>query len=115
MNVTPAALVTKDASTQTYYTIRLLADRDRVEDAYRAYGYFRWVDDTLDSGKGSDLERTAFFERQEYLLEQGYRGTPPSEVDLEEKMLVKLVQHDDEKNSGLRIYLRNMMKVMDFD
>jgi hypothetical protein len=32
----PAA-ITRAASKQTYYTIRLLADRDRVLDAYRAY------------------------------------------------------------------------------
>ncbi len=115
MNATPASSITKDASTQTYYTIRFLADRNRVEDAYRAYGYFRWVDDTLDADILSEAQRTAFFERQEYLLEQCYRGTPPSDVDLAENMLVELVQQDHEQNSGLRIYLRNMMKVMEFD
>ncbi len=41
--------ITKAASKQTYYTIRFLVDRERVADAYRAYAYFRWVDDTLDS------------------------------------------------------------------
>jgi phytoene/squalene synthetase len=30
-------------------------------------------------------------------------------------MLVELVQRDHERNSGLQIYLRNMMLVMDFD
>jgi phytoene/squalene synthetase len=30
-------------------------------------------------------------------------------------MLLELVGHDREKNSGLQSYLRNMMKVMDFD
>jgi len=30
-------------------------------------------------------------------------------------MLIELVQHDHEKNSGLQSYLRNMMQVMDFD
>ncbi len=115
MNATPAALITKAASSQTYYTIRLLADRDRRENAYRAYSYFRWVDDTLDSDVLSEVQRTAFFERQEYLLEQCYQGTPPTDVDLEENLLVELVEQDRDKNSGLRIYLRNMMKVMEFD
>jgi phytoene/squalene synthetase len=36
-------------------------------------------------------------------------------VDLKENMLVELVLHDHEKNSGLQSYLRNMMAVMDFD
>ena len=44
-----ASSITKAASKQTYYTIRFLVDRERVDDAYRAYGYFRWVDDVLDA------------------------------------------------------------------
>ena len=65
-----ASVITKAASTQTYYRIRLLADRERVEDAYRAYGYFRWVDDTLDGESISGSERIAFLERQKTLLEK---------------------------------------------
>ena len=48
-----AASITKVASKQTYYTIRFLVDRERVADAYRAYAYFRWVDDSLDAEAGS--------------------------------------------------------------
>jgi len=44
-----APSLTRAASKQTYYTVRFLVDRERVADAYRAYAYFRWVDDTLDS------------------------------------------------------------------
>ena len=63
-NITPqetlATSITKAASKQTYYTIRFLADRERVADAYRAYAYFRWVDDTLDAGSASGV-RTKHF------------------------------------------------------
>lgn len=59
MNQSLASLITKYASSQTYYTIRFLADRDRTEDAYRAYAYFRWVDDILDADILSDVQRTA--------------------------------------------------------
>jgi phytoene/squalene synthetase len=45
---TLAPSITKAASKQTYYTVRFLVDHERVADAYRAYAYFRWVDDTLD-------------------------------------------------------------------
>jgi phytoene/squalene synthetase len=110
-----AASITKAASKQTYYTIRFLVDRDRVDDAYRAYAYFRWVDDVLDSDSGSASERLAFLERQKSLLESCYRGESPRDVDLQENILVELVQHDQEKHSGLQSYLRNMMLVMDFD
>ncbi|HLO30949.1 MAG TPA: squalene/phytoene synthase family protein [Anaerolineales bacterium] len=120
---TPALSITKAASKQTYYTIRFLADRTRVEDAYRAYGYFRWVDDVLDADLGSgpvlsEIEaskRIAFLERQKSLLEKCIQGQAPRDANLQEKMLVELVQHDHEQNSGLQLYLRNMMQVMDFD
>ena len=112
---TPASSITKAASMQTYYTIRFLVDRARVEDAFRAYGYFRWVDDVLDAASVSAPERMAFIERQKALLESCYRGESPRDVDIQEMMLVELVERDYEKNSGLRSYLRNMMLVMDFD
>ncbi len=115
MNQSPALLITKAASSQTYYTIRFLADRDRIEDAFRAYAYFRWVDDTLDSDTASDVQRTVFLERQEHLLEQCYGRERHGDVNLQEGMLFELVQQDRDKNSGLRVYLHNMMRVMAFD
>ena len=112
---TPASSITKAASKQTYYTIRFLVDRDRVNDAYRAYAYFRWVDDILDADSGSGPERRIFLERQKTLLEKCYQGDAPQDANIQEQMLVELVQHDHEKNSGLQVYLHNMMQVMDFD
>jgi phytoene/squalene synthetase len=110
-----AAAITKSASKQTYYTIRFLADRQRVADAYRAYGYFRWVDDVLDAEAGPRLEKTAFINRQQSLLEASYRGEMLDELCAEERMLVDLIHNDREENSGLQAYLRNMMGVMIFD
>jgi phytoene/squalene synthetase len=115
MITTPASAITKAASKQSYYTIRFLVDRDRVDDAYRAYGYFRWVDDTLDAESISGLERIDFLNRQESLLEKCYRGEVPRDTNIQEKMLLELIEHDQEKNSGLQLYLHNMMQVMDFD
>jgi phytoene/squalene synthetase len=119
----PAVSITKSASKQTYYTIRFLVDRDRVEDAYRSYAYFRWVDDVLDADsepgdvrrKSGANHRWSFLARQKFLLDSCYRRNPPGKVCVEEKMLVELVRHDREKNSPLRSYLRNMMSVMEFD
>ena len=110
-----AAFITKAASKQTYYTIRFLVDRDRVADAYRAYAYFRWVDDTLDAETGSESERSAFIRRQQSLLKSCYRGKSPGGLSAEESMLIELVRGDTEKDSGLGCYLRNMMAVMAFD
>jgi phytoene/squalene synthetase len=79
------------------------------------------VDDTLDAEPGSSLrevkaqQRIAFLERQKSLLEKCYRGESVPDATAEENMLIELVKHDHEKNSGLQSYLRNMMQVMDFD
>jgi phytoene/squalene synthetase len=115
--------ITKAASKQTYYTIRFLVDRDRVADAYRAYAYFRWVDDTLDndsalSGAAGEVEaelRNRFLARQKSLLEKSYCRESIQDATAEEQMLIELVKHDGENNSGLHSYLHNMMQVMEFD
>jgi len=110
-----AAAITKSASKQTYYTIRLFVDRERVDDAYRAYGYFRWVDDVLDAEAGAKSEKIVFVDRQKSLLEACYRGKNLDDLCEEEWMLVDLVRSDTEKNTSLQSYLRNMMAVMAFD
>ena len=107
--------MTHAASAQTYYTIRCLADRDRVADAYRAYAYFRWVDDHIDEGDAGAAERAAFLRRQQMLLEAVYRGRMPGDLCLEEQLLVDLINGDAEPDSGLHAYLDNMMAVMAFD
>jgi len=112
---TLGSLTTRAASKQTYYTIRFLVDRNRVEDAFRAYAYFRWVDDILDADSGSEPERRAFLQRQKFLLEKCYQGEAPRDINAQEIMLVELVRRDHEKDSSLGAYLRNMMMVMDFD
>jgi phytoene/squalene synthetase len=112
---TLAATITKAASEQTYLTIRLLIDRKLVDDAYRAYGYFRWVDDLLDVPTGTWSEKNAFINRQKNLLEALYQGAFQQDLCIEEHMLAELVRNDTGKNPGLQSYLCNMMAVMEFD
>ena len=107
--------ITKAASRQAYYTIRVLVDRDRKRDAYRAYAYFRWVDDQLDEQVTLPAERHAFVARQQALVEARYRGLDWDGMAQEEWMLADLIASDREENSGLRSYIRNMMAVMTFD
>ncbi len=110
-----AAAITRAASKQTYYTVRLLVDKARVDDAFRAYAYFRWVDDCLDSNALTMPERLAFLRRQQALVESVYRGTPLDNLTPEESLLVELTREDTDKNSGLYAYISNMMAVMAFD
>jgi phytoene/squalene synthetase len=109
------AKITKAASKQTYFTIRFLMDRDRIQDAFRAYAYFRWLDDQVDTSAASAEEKRAILDRQCSLLEACYNGDSFTVASLEEQMLVDLVGNDTEKESGLQTYLRNMMNVIAFD
>jgi phytoene/squalene synthetase len=110
-----AASITRQASTQTFYMIRFLADRDRVPEAFRAYAYFRWVDDILDATAGSQAEKLTFVERQRGLLEDLYHGIIPLDLLPEEQLLQDLVKSDPRLDSGLFTYLDRMMAVMEFD
>jgi phytoene/squalene synthetase len=121
--MTLARAITKAASKQTYYTIRLLVDRPLIDDAYCAYAYFRWVDDVIDdvipteSGARdtSRLVRSRFLERQNALLETCLSGEEPEEVDGHEAMLVRLLRHGDRSDPRLVAYVRHMMLVEGFD
>lgn len=118
-----AKAITKSSSKQTYYTIRYLVDRELVNQAYLAYGYFRWVDDILDTDTAnerstSEVEvaaKSAFVDRQKALIEAYYRGETPGGLTAEERMLSDLVHSDPDVSPGLQSYLRNMMAVMEFD
>ena len=123
MSLSLAAAITRAASRQTYYTIRFLVDRPRMADAYRAYAYFRWVDDVLDGGaaRGSgcagvrQAERLAFLGRQQALLQACLRDERPQPACPEEMLLVDLLRRSDPEDFELRSYLRQMMRVMAFD
>lgn len=112
---TLAASITRAASKQTYYIIRFLVDRERAPEAYRAYAYFRWVDDCLDQKEMEKSAGIAFINRQQQLLEWGCRDNWPDDLSSEERMLMHLVKSEREMNNGLQAYLRYMMAVMAFD
>ena len=117
-NVAQGALakaITRSGSAQTYYTVRFLADRDRAADAYRAYAYFRWVDDVVDDASVPSAERAACVRRQQALIEAGYQGYMPDDLCPEEQLLAELLVGDEEPDSGLQSYLHNMIAVMAFD
>jgi len=110
-----ARAITWAASKQTYAIVRFLVDRDRVNGAYRAYSYFRWVDDRLDEGGLDASERAAFVARQEELVARCYRGDWPEGLLPEERLLADLIRSDPEPGGGLHAYIHHMMAVMAFD
>ena len=110
-----AAAITLAASKQTYYTMRWLADKDRVQQGLQAYAYFRWVDDRLDKDSSSRGERLDFLARQQSVLVNLVAGNTAGDLAPEETLLAEMLASDPVPESGLRIYVRHMMQVMAFD
>ena len=110
-----AAAITKAASKQTYYTVRFLVDRDLVPDAYRAYAYFRWVDDWLDQAGLGKAERLDFLKRQQALVARCFHHEALDHLTPEEALLVDLIRGERRQSRGLQSYISNMMNVMAFD
>jgi phytoene/squalene synthetase len=116
-----ARAITWAGSKQTYYIARLMVDKDLVDDFFRAYAYFRWVDDIVDapvSSHGlprSDGERISFIKRQGTLIDQLYRNERPDSLAPEEEMIADLISHSREEHSGLRSFIRNMFAIIEFD
>lgn len=110
-----ASEITSNASRQTAWTIQALVLRARRQDAFRAYAYFRWVDDILDGEISNPTERRAFLRSQIKLLNLCQHRTPPSIACDEEWMLIELTQGRLGDDPGLWIYLQDMMAVMAFD
>ena len=118
MSETTAALarsITRTGSNQTYHTIRLLVDRDLVDDCYRAYAYFRWADDIVDVSYRSIDERVSFIGQQRKLIDRLYTGERPDGLTAEEEMVADLIWRDEEENSGLRSFIYNFLSVIEFD
>ena len=110
-----ARSITAAGSKHTYYLARLTVDKELLNDFYRAYAYFRWVDDVIDESLQSDDERFAFIRRQRQLIDLLYSNQRPASLTPEEAIVVDLICHDKEEGSGLQSFIRNMLAVIEFD
>jgi len=110
-----ARSITWDGSKQTYYTARLMADKDLVNDFYRAYGYLRWADDVIDISSQSRDEDISFIRRQRELVDHLYRGERPDDLAPEEEFVADLIGHNNEEDSKLQSFIRNFLAIIEFD
>ncbi len=114
-NANMARRITKANSKQSYYTARLLVDKDLEDDCYRAYAYFRWVDDVIDVQFTTTEERIAFIQRQKELVACLYRCETFGDLTPEEDMVAHLICHDRCENSRLQSFIHNFLTVLEFD
>ncbi len=110
-----AHAILRVGSKQSYFTARLMVDKNLVNDFCRAYAYFRWADDVIDVFSSSDDERISFIERQKRLVDSFYRKERPGDLVPEEKIAADLISHDKGENSGLQSFIRNMLAIIEFD
>lgn len=115
-----ARSITWAGSKQAYITARLMVDKALVDDFFRAYAYFRWADDVVDSPDSnersqSNQRRIAFVQRQRELVDGLYRNERPEDLAAEEEMLAHLISHDRGEESGLQSFIRNMLAIIEFD
>jgi phytoene/squalene synthetase len=114
-SATLAKAITKASSLQSYTTARLMVDQDLEEDCYRAYGYFRWVDDMVDEFCRDEAERVKFIRRQEGLVAALFRGEQPQIFEPEESILADLVSNEHGSTNLLRSYVENFLAIISFD
>ena len=110
-----ARSITKTSSKQTYLTACLLVDKDLVDDCFRAYAYFRWVDDVVDITTQTRVERISFIQRQKGLIERLYYNDPPDDLIPEEQIIADLISHDRRENSRLQSFIRKFLAIIEFD
>ena len=114
-SATLAEIITRNASKQSYLTIKTLVPQERRGDAFRAYAYYRWVDDLLDGEELNRAQRIEFLASQRQLLSDCLGDHPPRDLCAEEWLLVDLTEGHLKGDPGLEIYLQDMMDVMAFD
>jgi phytoene/squalene synthetase len=110
-----ARTFTHSGSKQSFYTARVMVDKDLVDDFYRAYAYLRWADDVVDNPATPGPDRTSFIDRQTDLIDNLYRQQSTVAMSPEEQIAAELVANDRSPNSGLQSFIRNMLGIIRFD
>ena len=110
-----AQSITHHGSKQTYFTARLMVDKDLKNDFFRSYAYFRWMDDMIDIHSRTDPERINFIERQKKILDGLYRNEDFEDLTSEEQIIADLICNDRSEGSGLESFIRNMFAIIEFD
>jgi phytoene/squalene synthetase len=107
--------ITRNGSIQTYFTTRFMVDRELEDDCYRAYAYFRWVDDCIDEIAQTREERITFIDRQRDIVDQLYNGGRPNGLCTEENIIADLIQRHQDLTSGLHSFIDNFIAILKFD
>jgi phytoene/squalene synthetase len=107
--------ITYKNSRETYFIIKLLVDKPLINDAYKAYAYFRWMDDMADDVITDSTERLKFVARQKKLINNAYNGIFIKTKFPEEELILNLIKYNSQKKSLLHSYVVNFYSIIAFD
>jgi len=110
-----AKQITRKGSLQSYYTIKLLCDSGLSDDCFKAYAYFRWVDDMVDDILKSRTKCLSFINRQGKLIKSCYSNTPLSTHEPQEEILVSLINSPTGRGPRLKSFIHNFYQIIKFD
>lgn len=107
--------ITRRSSLQTYWTIKLLVDRPLINHAFKAYAYFRWLDDQIDQTGKTKVERLKIIGRQKKIIHACYSNRPLHRLSPHEQLLSTLIASDPRPNSKLHSFITNFFAIIEFD
>ncbi len=111
-----AGSITWKASKLTYFIGRVFVDRDLKEDFFRAYAYFRWIDDIVDESSATNEDRIRFVTRQDTLIKRLFSGDGlMDDLRPEEELLLRLTESRHNHSDNLRSFVENMFAIIQFD
>lgn len=110
-----ARRITWMGSKQSYLIGQLLVDRTLRNDFFRAYSYFRWIDDMIDEVIHTRSERIEFIDRQSELIRSIYSNKKVKIENEEEEILLDLIKNDRRTHDGLRSFIEKMFSIIEFD
>ncbi|MHA1994146.1 MAG: squalene/phytoene synthase family protein [Candidatus Hodarchaeales archaeon] len=105
----------KESHKQTYLIILLMVDKKLTDECFKAYAYFRWLDNVVDENNLPQNEVRAIISRQKELINQLYNQEKIKPTSQEEEFLIDLIRKDRNENSYLQSYIRNFTSILEFD
>jgi len=110
-----ARRITWKGSKQSFLIGQFLVDRRLRNDFFRAYAYFRWLDDMIDEVIPSRSKRIEFIDRQNELIRSLYSNERVKIENKEEEILLDLIRNDRRTHDGLKSFIEKMISIIEFD
>ncbi|MHA2347187.1 MAG: squalene/phytoene synthase family protein, partial [Candidatus Hodarchaeales archaeon] len=110
-----AKSIVRKSNKLTYLIILLLVDKNLRKECFKAYAYFRWLDDLIDNNGAQNERIKVLINRQKVIIQQAYNDEKPNASSPEEEILIELIKGDKRDDSYLKSYILNFFSIIEFD